>query len=186
MSEDYTPDEVHGDESFLNRWSRRKLEAETSPGDESGPNLAEVEVEEQAPLLTDADMPSLESLDEQSEYRGFLSPGVSEGLRQAALQKLFRSSCFNVCDGLDDYAEDFTRFEKLGDLVTADLRHRLQKEAQRLAERADAATDGQAETASADSDTARQAQSGPDQASQSEHPTTEAHNRADEEDQNLS
>ncbi|MET0090570.1 MAG: DUF3306 domain-containing protein [Candidatus Thiodiazotropha sp.] len=144
MSEDYTPDEVHGDESFLNRWSRRKLEAETTP------------VDEPAPLLTDADMPPLESLDEQSEYRGFLSPGVSEGLRQAALQKLFSSSCFNVCDGLDDYAEDFTRFEKLGDLVTANLRHRLQKEAQRLAERADAATDGQAETASPDSVTARQ------------------------------
>jgi hypothetical protein len=87
------------------------------------------------PALTDADMPPLESLDENADYSGFFSPKVSENLRQLALQKLFSSACFNVCDGLDDYAEDFTSFEKLGGVMTADLRYRMEQEAKRAAEK---------------------------------------------------
>ena len=86
-------------------------------------------VEEKAP--TDEDMPSLDSLDENSDYSGFLSPGVSEGLRRRALRKLFMSAAFNVRDGLDDYDEDFTNFEALGDIVTSDMRHQAEAEAER-------------------------------------------------------
>ncbi len=123
------------EETFLDRWSRRKQAVaaeeavlETPPSVPAGTE-AQVEVE-----LTDADMPPLESLDENADYSGFFSPKVSEELRQLALQKLFRSACFNVCDGMDDYADDFTQFEKLGDVITADMRHRLQREAERLSE----------------------------------------------------
>ncbi len=157
MSDDRLPDEAPPEEPFLNRWSRRKLEAETAS--ESEPESG-ISTPEPAPPLTDDDMPPLESLDEHSDYAGFLSPGVSEGLRQAALQKLFNSSCFNVCDGLDDYAEDFTTFEKLGDLMTADLRHRLQREAERLAQRVEASGETTTEPAEGGNNAEQLAQSG--------------------------
>ena len=82
-------------------------------------------------ILTDEDMPPLDSLDEGSDYSGFLSPGVSEGLRRRALRKLFMSAVFNVPDGLDDYDEDFTSFQALGDIVTSDMKHQAEMEAER-------------------------------------------------------
>jgi len=114
---------------FISRWSERKQSARQSALEVVSP-VPEVE-ETEAPVLTDADMPPLDSLDEKSDYSGFLSPRVSNELRQLALRKLFLSDCFNVCDGLDDYADDFTSFAKLGDVMTADLRHRLQMEAEK-------------------------------------------------------
>ncbi len=51
------------------------------------------------------------------------SPEVSEKLRKVALRKLFHGAAFNVRDGLCEYDEDYTSFEPLGDIVTADMRH---------------------------------------------------------------
>ena len=138
-------------EGPLRRWSRRKREAvrEREAADEarsrsasrapsevvrdarepSGGAPSPEAVEEK--VLTDDDMPPLESLDENSDYSGFLSPGVTEGLRRRALRKLFMSAVFNVRDGLDDYDEDFTNFEALGDIVTSDMRHQAEAEAER-------------------------------------------------------
>jgi hypothetical protein len=134
-------DTERSDGTFLSRWSERKLHARR------GQELAEpVEVlqaaadqpaataaaDEPKRLLTDDDMPPLESLDADSDYSGFLSRGVSEALRRKALSKLFRGAHFNVTDGLDDYAEDFTKFAPLGDIVTADMRYRMEQAAKRL------------------------------------------------------
>ena len=115
------------EETFLGRWSRRKRDARhgvdlpearepaAAPElDASGPEV------EQRPELTDADMPPLEELTEESDYSGFLSPKVSEQLRKAALRKLFQGASFNIRDGLDDYDEDYSTFEVFGDIVTAD------------------------------------------------------------------
>ncbi len=88
--------------------------------------------EQAAPVLTDADMPDLDSLAEDASYADFLSPGVSDELRRRALRKLFHSAAFNVRDGLNDYDGDFTQFEKLGDIVTADMKHRMEMEAERM------------------------------------------------------
>jgi len=85
-----------------------------------------------APMLTDADMPALDRLDGHSDYSGFLSRGVSTPLRRQALAQLFHSPHLNVTDSLDDFAEDYTRFEAMGDLVTADMRHQLELAAQGL------------------------------------------------------
>ncbi len=134
------PDELAGEQGFLDRWSQRKLETETlapPPIEALQPAVDTVPVEAPEPpdeQLTDADMPPLESLGEGSDYRGFLSPKVSEALRKAALRKLFRQSRFNVVDGLDDYAEDFTRFEPLGDLVTHEMRRMLERTRKALEE----------------------------------------------------
>lgn len=141
------PDTEHAG-GFLARWSERKLLArkgKTPPADagevkepvteptqavEPAPPPAGESARE--PVLTDADMPPLESLDSTSDYSGFLSPGVSATLRRQALARFFHSPHLNATDGLDDFAEDYTRFHPLGDLITADRRHQLDRAARLL------------------------------------------------------
>lgn len=123
---------------FLARWSRRKGDARTEkrqPVAAEEPLKTSATAAEPVAPKTDADMPPLETLDERSDYSDFLSPGVSEKLRQAALRKLFHLPHLNVVDGLDDYAEDYTVFAPLGDIVTADMRYRREVEEQRARER---------------------------------------------------
>ena len=132
--EEHTAEEAtHEAESRLSRWSQRKQAsrvAEDDPGSSVASAAIEAETEELEPQpFTDEDMPPLESLTEESDYRGFLSPKVSDELRKLALRKLFHGSKFNICDGLDDYDEDFTKFAKLGDVITAEMRHRAEVEA---------------------------------------------------------
>lgn len=131
--------------SGLSRWSRRKHEAKqlqealerTPPpsAEEVAAPLEPATEAETGPVLTDADMPDLDSLTEDSDYSGFMSEGVSEELRRLALRKLFRSSVFNIRDGLDEYDEDYTTFEKLGDIVTCDMKHRIEMEEEKLREK---------------------------------------------------
>ena len=64
-----------------------------------------------------------------------VSEGVSDELRNLALRKLFRSSVFNIRDGLDEYDDDFTQFEKLGDIVTSDMKHQMEVQEQKLREK---------------------------------------------------
>ena len=126
------------DENFLSRWSRRKQEVKSGELSEPEQSLQTADelpdAQEEAPPLTDEDMPPIESLTEDSDYSGFMSPGVSEELRQTALRKLFSSAAFNVVDGLDDYDEDFTSFAKLGEIVTADMRFQMEQEARKKME----------------------------------------------------
>jgi hypothetical protein len=132
-------------ESVLSRWSRRKLEA-----DQLAPTVEEsVQLDTEAglitvdqaaadaetkPILTDADMPDIESLDEDSDFSGFMSAGVSDKLRNLALRKLFKAPVFNIRDGLDEYDEDYTYFEKLGDIVTCDMKHQIEMQEMRRRE----------------------------------------------------
>jgi predicted phage gp36 major capsid-like protein len=52
---------------------------------------------------------------------------------------------FNIRDGLDEYDEDYTYFEKLGDIVTCDMKHHIemkeQKEREALAREAEEIAD---------------------------------------------
>lgn len=145
--------------AFLKRWSRRKVAADQSespsPDTLTDANAIDRVATEPAPAateLSDADMPELETLEEGSNFSQFMSPKVSDRLRRAALAKLFHLPRFNIRDGLDDYDEDFTFFEPLGDTVTADMRLRQEYEAEqrRLAEHdSDAVQDSSPETAPA-------------------------------------
>ncbi len=191
MSDERISEDIPEEEAFLSRWSRRKQEARLPEEmEQAGMSVpAQEQEQEQKPLLTDDDMPSIESLDEHSDYSGFLSPEVSELLRQQALQKLFRSTVFNVCDGLDDYAEDFTNFEKLGDVMTAELRHRLRQEAKRAAERAGTETETESQEPQAlaqeDQRMAEPSKQDPDSSDanpslQGDHPTEKIDNDEDE------
>ncbi|MFK5984794.1 MAG: DUF3306 domain-containing protein, partial [Pseudomonadota bacterium] len=137
------------DSGFFSRWSRLKNQhREEEEEEEENQAIAvtnqtqqtesiteqteqlEQELETpETPVLTDADMPDIETLNEDSDYSGFLSPGVSEELRRLALRKLFKFDFFHIRDGLDDYDDDFTQFEKLGDIVTADMRFQMEQQA---------------------------------------------------------
>ena len=136
-------------ESVLSRWSRRKLEAREAKEDPTPVDDIEVtaesrlpetieDAEPEVPASTDADMPDIDTLTDESDFSPFMSPGVSEELRKLALRKMFRSTVFNVRDGLDEYDDDFTSFEKLGDIVTADMKHRIEMEQQKLKEKLEA------------------------------------------------
>ena len=123
-----------GEETFLERWSRLKTSGEAPEARDDVPaasDPAQVEgaagMAEEPPVLTDADMPDLDTINEHSDVSGFLSAGVSEGLRRKALRKLFTGAKFNIRDGLDDYDDDFRSFPKLGGIVTADMRHHLER-----------------------------------------------------------
>ncbi len=155
------------EEGFLGRWSRRKASARDGV---SAPAPAEPPQRPPPPAPTDsavpsagpgvgpsrgpgpeaapeAPLPDVHSLDENSDVSGFLSPEVSEELRRLALRRLFGMPKFNFRDGLDDYDEDYRTFESLGDVVTADMRHRLENEAKRAAQRVAEDADGPARPA---------------------------------------
>lgn len=136
------------DEGFLRRWSRRKRSARSDQGAEDQSSRHEPEPAPEAldphalprrderdtlEGKTDADMPPIESLDENSDYSVFMSPKVSAALRRQALRKLFDQPSFNVRDKLDCHAGNFTKFEPLGDTITADMRHQMERAA-RLAQ----------------------------------------------------
>ena len=46
-------------------------------------------------------------LTRESDYSRFVSPGIDEGVKRAAMKKLFTDPHFNVMDGLDTYIDDY-------------------------------------------------------------------------------
>jgi len=128
-------------ESFVERWSRLKKQAREDAAPDSPAPLPTADADASdapvaAPVAKPAiELPDLAQLDQDSDYSAFLTPGVDAALRRRALRQLFSSPKFNVFDGLDTYRDDFRNFAPLGDVVTADMRHhveRLAREAARL------------------------------------------------------
>jgi hypothetical protein len=114
-------DRERGQEDFLSRWSRRKTEARESPAEEPALPLQEL-TEEAAPQL-----PAIDELTLDSDFRGFFHPKVDEDLRRSALRKLFSDPHFNVMDGLDTYIDDYSKSEPIPAAMLAGL-----KQAQRI------------------------------------------------------
>ncbi|MDP3453865.1 DUF3306 domain-containing protein [Methyloversatilis sp.] len=108
---------------FLGRWSRLKQAAtESAPADAAPVVVAAADVA--APQTeSEAPLPPVESLDFDSDFRGFLGDKVDEGVKRAALKKLFHTGPFNTMDGLDVYIEDFSVFEPLPASMVAQLMH---------------------------------------------------------------
>jgi hypothetical protein len=144
-------------EDFLARWSRRKTlsrkgeelpepeeaaadtESPAAPATQEPPPGAADAASGHPDEISDADddteveLPPLESLGEDSDYSAFLRDGVPADMKQKALRKLFHSPKFNIRDGLDDYDLDFSNPEPLGDVITAEMRYRMERELERLA-----------------------------------------------------
>ncbi len=127
-------------ESFLARWSRRKLAAEREaerPAESPVPDTADdrstkegsqgVAAVEPVPApaserdlaaTTEVPLPPIESLDGlRSDYQAFFQQPVADELRRAALKKLFADPHFNQMDMLDVYVDDYTQFEPLSDAM---------------------------------------------------------------------
>ena len=106
------------DEGFLGRWSRRKSEAREAPP---------VVAEQPRPIADPQDalpqLPPLEKLTFDSDFKGFFHPKVDENMRRAALRKLFSDPHFNVMDGLDVYIDDYSKSEPIPAAMLAGLKH---------------------------------------------------------------
>jgi hypothetical protein len=142
------PQTAAADDSWLHRWSQRKLRAEhsvesdrevvtgrpaaTQVSGEAG-DSAPKDVTDEVGEAEEPELPPIESLDEHSDYRGFMSEKVSEDLRLQALRKLFSLPQFNVRDGLNDYDEDFASFKPMGDIVPHDMARSLERAVKKAA-----------------------------------------------------
>lgn len=96
----------------LSRWSQRKLAARD--GDAVEEAVDERKPPEAPPPAAETPvLPSIESLDAQSDYTAFLSKDVPEALTRAALRKLWTSDpVFANLDGLNHYDDDYNVIDK--------------------------------------------------------------------------
>jgi hypothetical protein len=95
---------------FLTRWSRLKqAEREKASRHEPGPPDPAAAGSPEPPTDPLEDLPALESLTKDSDFRAFMRPGVPEELRtNQALRKLWGSDpVYANLDGLLEYGEDF-------------------------------------------------------------------------------
>jgi hypothetical protein len=102
-------------ENPLSRWSRLKR-ASARAGETPKPAAPAAE----APL---PELPPLDQLSGDSDFSAFMDKRVDERLRRLALKKLFGDPRFNVTDGLDVYAEDYSKLADLPPEVVATLEH---------------------------------------------------------------
>jgi hypothetical protein len=125
-------------DGFLARWSQRKTRARdhgtriapAPQADAPGVRPEEAERATQAPARAlDAptrppDAPAVQrppapTLDEvaaltrDADFSRFVAPGVDDGVKRAALTKLFSDPRFNVMDGLDTYIDDYNKADPL-------------------------------------------------------------------------
>ena len=104
---------------FLSRWARRKEQARSGVEFAPEPPAVAEEPNVVAPPALQADavaepmaepLPTLADvalLTRESDYSRFVSPGIDEGVKRAAMKKLFTDPHFNVMDGLDTYIDDY-------------------------------------------------------------------------------
>lgn len=129
-------------EAFISRWSRLKREAAVAPTAPPAP----------APATGSApELPPLEELNLESDFRAFLHPKVEERLKRAALKKLFADPHFNTMDGLDVYIDDYNIPDPLPEGMLEKLtQYRTLVEQREATEKERAAREGGSATAEAD------------------------------------
>jgi hypothetical protein len=136
--------------TFLSRWSRRKrglqidepavqTEAAVPAAEAAAPEVDNDPVDprtgKRRSELTDEDMPEVETLTADSDVSMFMAKNVSAALRTRALNKIFMSPKYNVYCLCAEYADDYTNFTPLGDIVPHDLKSAIAREAGKLYER---------------------------------------------------
>jgi hypothetical protein len=102
-------------ETFLQRWARRKSERRERTSSDSSPAQPSKDEAADSPSPTAAaavvppeQLPSIDDLTKDSDFTAFLKEGVPEELKRLALRKLWRSDpVFANLDGLVEYGEDF-------------------------------------------------------------------------------
>ena len=124
-------------ESRLHRWSKQKTEvkeAEETPVEQPDETeidpVSQIDAEkqnEQDEEKPPVELPDIETLGDDDDYSMFMSSEVDASLKKLALRKLFKAPFFNIRDGLNDYDEDFTTFQELGDIVTSDMKFHAER-----------------------------------------------------------
>jgi len=107
-------------QDFLRRWSRLKRESAAAP--------VAKKPENEPPVA----LPPLDSLTFESDFKAFMHAKVEQGVKRAALKKLFSDPRFNVMDGLDTYIDDYTK----SDTIPPEMLARLERARQKLLEQA--------------------------------------------------
>jgi Protein of unknown function (DUF3306) len=119
-------------EHFLARWSRLKREggdAEPSPAPDSSSAAPAPSAGARKPADAGSpdgplpELPPIDQLTSESDFRPFMDPRVPDALRRLALKKLYADPHFNVQDMLDDFAEDYTLLEALPAGMAGKLAH---------------------------------------------------------------
>jgi hypothetical protein len=108
-------------ETFFARWSRRKAEVAAAEREEESAPVAvpaAPELPEVQPTMED-----LAPLDHSADLKPFVARGVDEGVRRAAMKKLFADPHFNVMDGLDTYIDDYGKPDPMPAAMLAALNH---------------------------------------------------------------
>lgn len=109
-------------EKFLSRWARLKQGAREKDKTQQAPPVAPSAQANAGP----PELPPIEELRFDSDFRGFLHPKIDENLRRAALKRLFSDPHFNVMDGLDVYIDDYSKPNPLPAEMLAALRQAQQ------------------------------------------------------------
>jgi hypothetical protein len=138
------------DKGFLGRWSRLKTDARETQA--QPPADAPLPVEAKQADEMPPELPAVDTLTMDSDFRGFLHPKVDEDLRRSALRKLFSDPHFNVMDGLDVYIDDYSISEPIPAEMLAGM-----KQAQRILRWAEGGYDETLDEGRAEEDAAREA-----------------------------
>jgi hypothetical protein len=118
------------DESFLSRWSRRKVQTRNEPPTETtGPAPAADSPTAIAPASSPtepktcsrSDLPALETLTPESDFRPFMGSEVEARVKNRALKTLFKDPHFNVMDGLDTYIGDYSKPDPIPEEMLSQL-----------------------------------------------------------------
>jgi len=115
--EEIKPQDPEGgaQEPFLSRWSRKKREVREQPPEPNGEKALD-------PKSPAPELPPIDQLTPESDFRAFFHPKVDENVRRAALKKLFSDPHFNVMDGLDTYIDDYSKTEPIPAAMLAGLK----------------------------------------------------------------
>jgi hypothetical protein len=105
-------------QDFLRRWSRLKKES-AAVAPVSPPSRNEI-------VEKPVELPPLDSLTFDSDFKAFMHAKVEERVKRAALKKLFADPRFNVMDGLDTYIDDYSIENPIPDEMMARLDHARQ------------------------------------------------------------
>ena len=122
--------EDDADAGFLSRWSRRKaiqargarVPDEPAAPLPSAPVAVAVAANDapafepvapEAPAVPPPTLDDVAALTRDADFSRFVAPGVEDGVKRAALRKLFSDPHFNVMDGLDTYIADYNKADPL-------------------------------------------------------------------------
>lgn len=107
------------EESFFQRWARRKAVTADAPAQADGEDPGK-DAPSSSSLPT---LPDVALLNAESDYSLFVAKGVDQSVRRAALKKLFSDPHFNAMDGLDIYIGDYTKASPLSAGMLAAMQH---------------------------------------------------------------